>query len=44
MPKPRYMALADFQTLWSDKIKPKIPELVGTATDAEAEASAEELT
>ena len=31
MTKEKYMALADFQTLWTDKIKPKIPEIAGTA-------------
>lgn len=25
MTKARYMALADFQTLWTDKIKPSLP-------------------
>ena len=41
------MALADFQTLWTEQIKPAIPSIAGTsnfATTAESEAAANELT
>lgn len=44
MPKSKYMALEDFQTLWTNTLKPAIPSLTPQATDAEAEAAAEELT
>lgn len=29
MTKARYMALADFQTIWTNQIKPKIPDISG---------------
>lgn len=38
------MALADFQTLWDDAIKPAIPGLIPHATVAEAQSAASELT
>ena len=47
MTKANYMALADFQTLWTDHIKPAIPTIAGTAnfaTVAESESAANELT
>ena len=31
MTKAKYMALEDFQTIWTNRIKPKIPEIAGTA-------------
>lgn len=31
MTKPNYMALADFQDLWTNQIKPAIPSIAGTA-------------
>ena len=47
MTKENYMALADFQALWTEKIKPKIPEIAGTAdyaTAATCESIIDELT
>lgn len=47
MTKARYMALEDFQTLWTDTLKPAIPTIAGTANFAtvqECEAAADELT
>ena len=46
MTKEKYMALADFQTLWTDRIKPQIPAIAGTAdyaSDDLCEAAAEEI-
>ena len=46
MTKARYMALADFQDLWTNKIKPAIPGIAGTAdyaTDQTCEAAADEI-
>ena len=46
MTKARYMALADFQDLWTNKIKPAIPDIAGTsnfASDALCEAAADEI-
>lgn len=37
MTKAKYMALADFQTLWSDKIKPTIPTQTAVKGNAESE-------
>ena len=34
MTKSSYMALADFQTLWTNQIKPEIPTIAGTPTFA----------
>lgn len=34
MTKEKYMALADFQTLWTDRIKPRIPEIAGNSAPA----------
>jgi hypothetical protein len=34
MTKEKYMALADFQTLWTNQIKPEIPTIAGTPTPA----------
>jgi len=34
MTKATYMALEDFQTLWTDQIKPEIPTIAGTPTFA----------
>ena len=47
MTKERYMALADFQSLWTDTIKPALDEQYDTAeraTVAESRAAAAELT
>lgn len=45
MTKERYMALADFQALWDDTIKPAIPDIAVTyATDAVCEDIIDELT
>lgn len=46
MTKPNYMALADFQTLWDQKLKPAIPTIAGTAdyaTEQTCEAAAAEI-
>lgn len=46
MTKERYMALADFQDIWTNKIKPAIPGIAGTAdyaSDAICEAAADEI-
>lgn len=43
MTKEHYMALADFQTLWTNKIKPTIPT-ANVASVQEATAAANELT
>lgn len=44
MTKEHYMALADFQELWTNRIKPSIPALNGAATVETCEAIIEELT
>lgn len=51
MTKAKYMALADFQTLWDDSIKPWIDQnkadkadVTAFASTAESEAAANELT
>ena len=47
MTKEKYMALADFQTLWTEKIKPAIPGIAGTAdyaSDQTCESIVDELT
>lgn len=41
--KENYMALEDFQTLWSNKIKPAIPT-ANIASQATCEAIIDELT
>lgn len=46
MTKAKYMALADFQTLWSNSIKPAIPSIAGTAnfaSDSLCEDAADEI-
>ena len=46
MTKARYMALADFQSLWTNKLKPAIPGIAGTAnyaTDQTCDAAADEI-
>ena len=47
MTKARYMALADFQDLWTNRIKPQIPTIAGVptmATSATCESIIDELT
>ena len=44
MTKEPYMALADFQTVWDNSIKPAIPDLIPTASTATCEAIINELT
>lgn len=45
MPKDKYMALADFQSIWTNSIKPAIPSIAVTyASVSEATAAAAELT
>lgn len=43
MTKANYMALADFQTLWDESIKPAIPTLIDTASVQTCEAIVDEL-
>lgn len=40
MAKEHYMALADFKTLWDNKLKPAIPGIAGTADYATEETCA----
>lgn len=47
MTKVNYMALEDFQNLWTNRIKPAIPGIAGTAdyaTAATCESIIDELT
>lgn len=47
MTKEKYMALSDLQTVWTNKIKPKIPEIagvVGFASTQEGQQAIAELT
>ena len=37
MTKDHYMALADFQNIWTNVIKPAIPEIAGNADYASVE-------
>lgn len=43
MTKANYMALADFQEIWSNKIKPAIPAFRDIATVETCEACVTEL-
>lgn len=44
MTKDHYMALDDFQDLWTNRIKPSIPALRGVASVETCEAIIDELT
>ena len=44
MTKDHYMALEDFQELWTNRIKPTIPALNGEASNETCEAIINELT
>ena len=47
MTKDHYMALADFQTLWTEKLRPAIPGIAGTAdyaSEQTCESIIDELT
>lgn len=44
MTKPKYMALADFQWLWTNTLKPAIPSLITVASVATCQSIVDELT
>jgi len=43
MTRDNYMALADFQNLWTNQIKPEIPTIAGTSPNYASAATCESI-